>query len=81
MPLEVVRSARVIAGLTGERIGRMIADVAGPVLADREREEIARKVRGRWRWQRRDAPCRRCSLAVPERRAKPRKRLRNGPLV
>jgi hypothetical protein len=42
---DVMDSARVVAVLTGESIADMLSDILRPVLARREREEVARKAK------------------------------------
>lgn len=47
LPADVMESARIVAAYTGESMADMLGAMLRPLLAKREREEAAKRARGR----------------------------------
>jgi hypothetical protein len=43
--MEVIETARIVAGYTGESMTDMLSDILGPILAKREQEEVAKRLK------------------------------------
>jgi len=45
LPRDVVESARIVAAYTGEPMMEMLGDILRPILAQKEREEVAKRTK------------------------------------
>ena len=45
LPRDVVESARIVSAYTGESMTEMLGDILRPILAQKEREEVARRTK------------------------------------
>jgi hypothetical protein len=47
LPADVMESARIVAAYTGESMADMLGDMLRPILTKREREEAAKRAKGK----------------------------------
>jgi hypothetical protein len=47
LPADVMESARIVAAYTGEPMSDMLGDMLRPILAKREKEEAAKRAKGK----------------------------------
>jgi hypothetical protein len=43
LPMDVIESARIVSAYTGETMADLLANILRPILAEMEREQIARR--------------------------------------